>query len=255
MSTTPWLSPFRRNAHADLRLFCFPYAGSSSVVFREWSAYLPGNVEVCPVQLTGRGPRLKEEPYTRMQPLVHAAAEALQPYFDKPFVFFGHSLGAVISFEIARWLRNRGKPRPLHLFISGRRAPQLPSPDPLTFNLPEAEFIEDMRRLNGTPHELLDNAEFMAITIPLLRADFELAQTYTYTAEPPLDCSITAFGGLEDKKVTRENIEEWRKQTTSSFSLRMFPGDHFYLNSARRQLLHALTQELTRQFLKSHSSV
>jgi medium-chain acyl-[acyl-carrier-protein] hydrolase len=251
MPTTPWLSSFLSNPQADLRLFCFPYAGASSVVFREWPAYLPRYVEVCPVQLTGRGRRLKEELYTRMPPLVHAAAEALQPYLDKPFVFFGHSLGALIGFEIARWLRNRGRPEPLHLVVSGRRAPQLPSTEPTTYNLPEAEFIEDLRRLNGTPHEVLGNVELMALTIPLLRADFQLAQTYTYTDEPPLNCSITAFSGLEDEKGKREHMEEWRKQTTASFSLRMFPGDHFYLNSARPQLLHALSQELNKQFLRS----
>jgi len=255
MSTTPWLSPFQSNPRADFRLFCFSYAGGSSVVFRQWPANLPGFVEVCPVQLTGRGRRLTEPLYTKMPPLVQDAAEALQPYLDKPFVFFGHSLGALIGFEIARWLRNRGRPEPLHLFVSGRSAPQLPPTDPLTFNLPEAEFIEDLKRLNGTPHEVLANPELMALTIPLLRADFELAQTYTYTAELPLNCSITAFGGVEDDDVSREDLGEWCKQTTSSFSLHMFPGDHFYLNSARPQLLHALSQELTRQFFKFHSSV
>jgi surfactin synthase thioesterase subunit len=255
MSITPWLPPLQSNPQADLRLFCFPYAGASSVVFRGWPAYLPGYVEVCAVQLAGRGRRLREEPYTKIPALVHAAAEALQPYLDKPFVFFGHSLGALIGFEMARWLRGRGGREPLHLFVSGRRAPQLPSTDPPTFKLPEAEFIEELKQLNGTPHEVLANPELMAVTLPLLRADFELAQTYTYTAEPPLDISITAFGGVEDKKVPQEELGEWSKQTTSSFSLRMFPGDHFYLNSARPQLLQALSQELTRQFLRFHSSV
>jgi medium-chain acyl-[acyl-carrier-protein] hydrolase len=241
---TRWLPSFRPNPRASLRLFCFPYAGGSNLIFREWPADLPAHVEVCAVQLAGRGGRLYEKPHTKMEPLVPDVAQALQPYLDKPFAFFGHSMGALISFELARWLRRQDKPEPLHLFVAGHGAPQIPATDPYTFDLPEAEFIEELRRLNGTPKEVLLHTELMQLRMPLLRADFELTQTYTYTAEPPLTCPISAFGGLADEEVKRELIEQWREQTRSSFSLSMFPGDHFFLNTARQQLLHTLSREL-----------
>jgi len=246
MLATPWFLPFKPNPEADLRLFCFPYAGGSSTVFHRWHDYLPAHVEVCPVQLTGRGRRLGEQPYTRLPPLVQDAAQGLLPHLEKPFAFFGHSMGALICFEIARWLRNQGQCEPLHLFVSGRRAPQLPPTDPATFNLPDEEFVEELRRLNGTPQELFLNDELMQLMMPLLRADFELVQTYACNAEPPLTCPISAFGGLHDEKEVREDIDRWREQTTASFLLRMFPGDHFYLNSALPQLLGAMAQELWR---------
>jgi medium-chain acyl-[acyl-carrier-protein] hydrolase len=242
--STPWLARAQPNPRARLRLFCFPYAGGSSVIFREWQNRLPVDIEVCPVQPPGRGGRLREAPFTRVGPLVAECARALSPYFDKPFAFFGHSKGAVVAFELARWLRRMGHSQPAIMFVSGRRAPQFSDAEH-TYDLPDEAFIAQLRDLNGTPKEVLEHPEMMELLLPLLRADFELIQTYVYTPEAPLACPIAAFGGLGDEETNGECLEAWREQTTGRFSLQMLPGDHFFLHSARPLLLEALARRLT----------
>jgi medium-chain acyl-[acyl-carrier-protein] hydrolase len=237
MTSTSWLA-VPLNQQARLRLFCFPYAGGGAQIYHRWHEAFPAasGVKVCPVQLPGRGSRLHEKPFNQCAPLVEAAASALLPYFDRPFVFFGHSMGALISFELARLLRRKRGPQPLHLFLSGRPAPQTKMSEPLTYNLPEAEFIEQLRRLNGTPQEVFNHPELLQLMLPTIRADFTLSQTYTYLAEPPLRCPISAFGGLQDEDVSREQLDAWREQTISNFS---------FLHSAEKQLLQTLAHELS----------
>ena len=143
-----------------------------------------------------------------------------------PYAFFGHSMGSLISFELVRYLRREGHdPGPVRLFVSGHRAPQLPDPDPPTHHLAEPEFIEELRRLKGTPEEVLQNAELLRLMLPLLRADFALCETYIYRPEKPLTCPITAFGGLQDDEVPRETLAAWHEQTYNSFKLRFFVGE------------------------------
>lgn len=227
-----------------MRLFCFPYAGGSALNYRNWPENIPKNSEACLLNLPGRGSRLGEKPFTQLLPLVEAIGEAIVPYLDKPFAFFGHSMGALIGFELARYIRRERRIDPSHLFISGRVAPQIADDDPATYDLPRDEFIRELERLNGTPKEVLEHPELMHLVIPLLRADFSVCQTYNYTVEPSLNCPITVFGGLQDYEVPRESLEPWREHTLQSFKLRMLPGDHFFLNSAQPLLLQALSHEL-----------
>lgn len=227
-----------------MRLFCFPYAGGSSLLFGKWKNILPKQIEVCPVELPGRFSQMQIPPFTCMEPLVSAIATSILPSLDKPFAFFGHSMGGLVSFELARLLRAKYNIQPAYLFISGRHAPQIPSPASPIHDLPEPEFIAQLRRLNGTPQAVLENAELMQILIPILRADFAVLENYTYIDEPPSDCAITLFGGLEDKEVSYNQLEAWRDMTTSSFHLQMFRGDHFFLHSAQHLLLQSIAQKL-----------
>jgi len=185
-----------------------------------------------------------ETPFTRLAPLVQDLAQAVHPLLDKPFAFFGHSLGAMVAFELARQLRRQFGVQPARLFISASRAPQTTARHRPIHALPETEFLDELRRLNGTPGELLDNAEFMRFMLPVLRADFALYETHAYAPEPPLDCVIAAFGGSEDQRVSQGELEAWRVQTSASFSLRMLPGDHFYMNAAQPLLLRMLSADL-----------
>jgi len=239
-----WIACRKPNPQARLRLFCFPYAGTGASIFRTWSNGLPADVEVCPVQFPGRGTRLMETPFTQLSPLVQALAQALVPLLDKPFAFFGHSLGALVGFELARQLRRQFGVQPVRLFVSADRAPQIPPRDRPIHALPEREFLVELRRLNGIPGKVLEEAELMQIMLPVLRADFAVYETYVYSTEPPLNCVISSFGGLQDDRVSRGDLEAWRDQTSDSFSLRMFPGDHFFLNTTQALLLQVLSQEL-----------
>ncbi|HEY6804794.1 MAG TPA: thioesterase II family protein [Pyrinomonadaceae bacterium] len=246
-----WLRSPRPNPQAQLRLFCFPYAGGSDLTFRTWPRELPPDVEVCGVQLPGHGNRLRENSIDRIEPLVAALAPQLLPYLDRPFAFFGHSMGALISFEVARWLRRNHAPKPECLFVSGRPAPQIPDPERRTYDLPEPEFIEELRRLNGTPREVLEHPELLQLMLPIIRADFGLCQNYRYQPETPLDFPIIAYGGTGDVEVSYEQLRGWHDQTSASFSQRMFEGDHFFLISAKLDLLKVLSSELEGLIMKN----
>jgi medium-chain acyl-[acyl-carrier-protein] hydrolase len=182
--------------------------------------------------------------FTRLAPLVRALAQGLAPLLDKPFGFFGHSLGALVAFELTRQLRRQSGPQPVHLLVSAARAPQMPRKDRPIHALPEEEFLGELHRLNGIPGKVLEDTELMQFMLPILRADFAVFETYQYSAEPPLGCALAGFGGLQDRRVSSEDIEAWRDQTSASFSLRMFPGDHFFLNAAQPLLLQQIAQEL-----------
>lgn len=239
-----WIALRNPNPQARLRLFCFPYAGTGAAIFRAWPEGLPADIEVCPIQLPGRATRLTETPFNRLSPLVQALCPALVPLLDKPFAFFGHSLGALVAFELARQLRRQSGVQPVRLFVSAARAPQIPLRHRPIHALPEAEFLLELRRLNGIPGKVLQHAELMQLMLPMLRADFSVFETYVYSTEPPLNCCISSFGGLQDHRVTRDDLEAWRDQTNASFSLRMFPADHFFMNTTRSLLLQVLSQEL-----------
>jgi medium-chain acyl-[acyl-carrier-protein] hydrolase len=241
---TPWITLVKPNPAARLRLFCFPYAGGGASAYRTWVQALPPEIELCSIQPPGRESRLRDKPFTQFPPLIEALVQAVGPYMNMPFVFFGHSMGALTCFELTRYLHRHQRPLPMHLFVSGHRAPHIPDPHPPVHHLPEAEFIQELRNLNGTPDQVLQNEELMQLILPLLRADFELCDTYTYTEEPPLPCPITAYGGLQDVEASRDQLAAWSEQTSQRFTIRMFPGDHFYLLNARASVLQTLAQDL-----------
>jgi medium-chain acyl-[acyl-carrier-protein] hydrolase len=246
---TPWLVNWKPNRTALVRLFCFPYAGGGDSIFRSWQRVLADMIEVCPVQLPGRGARTTESPCTNINQLVRDAGQALVPYIDKPFALFGHSMGALIAFELARHLRREYSTQPVHLFVSARCSPQTINKR-FDSKLFDSELPELLRRNNGTPEEILENPELIELVTPVLRADMALCNSYVYTPEPPFSFPITAFGGLDDRGVTRRHIEGWREHTAGSFVLRMLPGDHFFLNKSRLALLEAISRELEQDMRK-----
>lgn len=240
-----WIVRLRPVAEPQVRLIGFMNAGGSVALFRNWHEHLPATIEVCPVQIPGQGSRFREQPYTRLQPLVQTLAEVITPYLDKPFVFWGYSMGALITFELARELRRRGQPVPEHLFITARRAPHLPAPDSPLHTLHEAAFIQEMqRRYNGIPAAVLQEKEMLALFLPVLRSNFEMIETYEYTPEAPLPCPISAFGGLQDPTVNADEIAAWQQHTSSAFQYAMFPGDHFFMQNHLATVLHSVAEDL-----------
>lgn len=241
-----WISCPKPNPTARLRLFCFPYAGGGASVFSQWVRLLPPEIELYSVQLPGRENRLREKPYREFSPLVRVLSDVFQPYLDKPFAFFGHSLGALLSFETARHLRRHVGLEPEYLFVSGRRSPHLPILESPLHRLPDQAFIQQIQqRYNGIPALILQDRELMELFLPILRADFELLASYRYEEDEPFNCALSAFGGLHDPQTTERDLTAWRSQTRKSFSLKMFPGDHFFMQNARPALVQALIQQLS----------
>lgn len=244
--STPWIAHCQPNPKATTRLFCFPFAGGSAQSFRTWADGLPPSIEVCPIELPGRGTRMGDPLCTQLNPLLTAIAKALVPYLDLPFAFFGHSMGAMLAFELTRLLRAQYGAIPVHLFVSGRDAPQIqPSPETKPVHtLPEDQFLEKLKNLSTASEAVLENPEMRQLLIPILRADLELAETYSYSVEAPLECPITAFGGVSDPVTNREELEAWQAQTSGQFALHQFPGDHFFIQSAQSMLLRTIARSL-----------
>jgi medium-chain acyl-[acyl-carrier-protein] hydrolase len=241
-----WVSTPDPRPDARLRLFCFPYAGAGASVFHSWPALVPASVEVCLIQLPGREGRLLEPACSELPVLVDRLGFAVRPWLDRPFAFFGHSMGALIAFELARALRKGTASEPTHLFLSAHCAPHLRSRGPLLHRLTDSELLLRLRQLNGTPDEVLANVELMRLLLPTLRADCLLCETYEHSPGEPLACGVTALGGREDPAVAEAELEAWRRHTRGPFELQMLPGDHFYLHSARPRLLRLIVGRLTR---------
>jgi medium-chain acyl-[acyl-carrier-protein] hydrolase len=243
-TSSSWFNCSQPNASASLRLFCFPYAGGSSYSFHSWTKKLPKTIEICPVELPGRGIQMNSHLLNHIEPLVQAIEREILPYLNKPFAFFGHSMGGLVSFELIHLLDRKYNLQPIHLFVSGCRAPQIKNIKPPIHNLPEPDFLNEIRRFNGTPEAVLKNPELMEMLIPILRSDFTVWETYVYTQKSPLNCPINVFGGLQDPEVSLEELEAWREQTNASFSLNMFSGDHFFIYSSESFLLEHIAQKL-----------
>jgi medium-chain acyl-[acyl-carrier-protein] hydrolase len=244
-NTDDWIVRFHEIPQPHLRLFCFPNAGGAVAQFRTWHQSLPAGVEVCPVQLPGQGSRFREEPFTRLQPLAETLAEVLSPCLDVPYAFWGYSMGALISFVLAHELKRRGAHGPASLFIAARSAPHVPPVVSPIHTLPEPQFITEVqRRYNGIPEAILQERELLSLLLPVLRANFEMIETYTFPGDRLLDIPMMAFGGLQDPTVNTRQIAAWGELTSQTFRYFMFPGDHFFLQNHLPAILQIVTREL-----------
>lgn len=247
-----WTVCPRKRSAARLKLFCFHYAGVGSSVFRGWAEDLKADVEVSLIQLPGREGRLREDLVSSITALVPALVEKILALLDRPFAFYGHSLGATVAFETALQLRQTFDVQPVHLFVGASPAPQLPWNHPPLRSLPEDYFLSEIeRRYGALPQEVMSDVEMRALVLPILRSDFTMLETYTCTPTKPLDCDITAFGGLRDQMVTSSALEAWQHQTSGHFRLQMLDGDHFFLRSCRAQLFEFIEETLQLKGLQS----
>lgn len=232
------------NPDAQVRLFCFSYAGGSAASYISWASSLPGFVELICIQLPGRGTRLFEPPCSTMDELIPALSAQVMPLLTKPYAFFGHSLGGRVAFELILALKESGKPEPAHFFISASRAAHLVgSSDPI-HHLDDQGFITGLRRLNGTPETVLQDAELMDLLMPMLRADFGISETYISTNTALLGCDYTLLSGTEDQMIHVDLISPWHKHFSSDGALISLPGNHFYVDEEPEQLTRIIAETL-----------
>ena len=236
-----WLVCPQPNSSATARLFIFPYAGGAPSSFNKWIAEFPNTIEVSIVHYPGRGSRFNETPIKELFVLVEEIANAIHLKLDKPFFFFGHSLGAVLAFELAR----RISPQPQILFVSACGAPHVPNPNRPIHALSDSEFIKSLQELNGLPAEVASNTELMELLLPALRADFEAIENYKYTSnEHRLNCPIVAFGGSDDSHVSQDRLDAWKHHTNNGFKPQIFSGDHFFINTTRQSVITSMIAEI-----------
>lgn len=227
-----------------LRLFCLPYAGGSAAAYRLWQNELADGVEVVSLHLPGRGHRMRETPLRTIEEIVDTAYEEFAPYCDTPTALFGHSMGAIIAYELAQRLSSEGHP-PVHVFLSAR-AKERREDQPVLHKMSDAEFLEQVdRRYNGVPAALRNDPDMLELVLPALRADIEAFETYQARTQPPLDCPLTIYGGDRDPNVSREELETWRGESSAYCRVRMFSGDHFFLDPQRAFILNDISATLT----------
>jgi len=232
---------------SEILLFCLPYAGGSAMrIYGRWHRTLPDFVEVVPVEPAGRGARIAEKPLTSVDAITRDLIDTVARRIDRPYAIFGHSLGALVGFELARRLEyQHGRPA-THLFVSGHAAPQLPLPPDNDYLLPDKEFKERLRDLAGTPEEVLAHEELLDLVVPILRADFEAADTYRFRPGPRLGCPLTVYGGQDDPEAQPDTLPRWDAHTSAKTEVRVLPGNHFFLHHEEKTLLDGIAEDLDR---------
>lgn len=224
-----WIRRFHPAPDAPTRLVCLPHAGGSAPFFFPVSRTLSPAVDVLAVQYPGRQDRRAEPCVDDLGELADLVTRELRGWLDRPILLFGHSMGATLAFEVARRLEQEGTV-PLGLFASGRRAPSRHR-DERVHLADDDGLLADLKRLSGTNSQVLGDDEMVRMILPAVRSDYRAAETYRYRPGPPLSCPIVALTGDDDPHVTMEEARAWSEHTAADFSLRVYPGGHFYLNT------------------------
>jgi medium-chain acyl-[acyl-carrier-protein] hydrolase len=240
-----WFTP-GTNPTGAARVFLFPFAGGNASAFLPWQALLGPGVELRVAQLPGHGARLFDPPAVDLDELVAELAPAVAALADRPFLLYGHSLGALVAFEVARRLRRTGGPEPVSLWVSGAEGPQTRLIKRELHRLEEAELIEALREYNGTAPEMLDDRELMELVLPGVRADFALNERYVYRPEPPLDLPIHVLLGESDEFVVLERAAGWARESSLQGSERRFTGDHFFLHPQAKTIAALIAEDAAR---------
>jgi surfactin synthase thioesterase subunit len=237
-----------------MRLFCLPYSGGSAMVYARWRRLLPSWIDVQPVEWPGRGARMDQPLATDPRKLAEQLASELRPQVDSPYALFGHSLGALVAFELAYSLLGRGAPAPLVLFASGTEAPAVRDGSRWRLPLSDDALLNELRNLQGTPDEALSNPEIMRAALPVLRADFLMCGAYTYQPRPPLPSAIHVFGGEHDE-TSYDSLIAWKRETSAEFDIDMLPGHHFFIHTQQARILDLICSVLSRHSKRSQAEL
>lgn len=229
---------------AAFRLFCFPFAGGDITTYLPWLPLLDPDIEMVIVQLPGRGRRSHEKPFFQMDLLVDELFGAMLARLDKPFAFFGHSMGSKIAYELAKRLQQNRFPAPVHFFASGSGSPCVPRRAAPIHRLSNAAFVERISKLCGVPQAVLDNAELMQFLLPMLRADFKLVETYAGKSDFRIQSKITMLGGVEDALVSSDDLGKWSALFEDSGSLILYEGGHFFINQCAGDIVEMINATL-----------
>jgi surfactin synthase thioesterase subunit len=243
-STDPWVRRYREGAPDAPRLICFPHAGGAASYFYPYARALTPAIDVLAVQYPGRQDRYTEPHVQNVQELAAQITTALRPWTDRPFAFFGHSMGAILAFEVARNFQRDGAAMPDRLFVSGRRAPSCLR-DEFVHRQDDRGLLDDVRTLAGTDQRLLADEEMLQMVLPTIRSDYTAIETYTMAPGPPITCPITVLIGDSDPKSTVPEARAWETHTTEECVVKVFPGGHFFLDPHRQDVLDLIVAQLT----------
>jgi surfactin synthase thioesterase subunit len=243
MQTSPWIAQ-KPLLTARARLFCFPYAGGGAHAYASWQNSFAPDIEVCAIQLPGRGRRFCEAALSSWEPLLDELCRLFIKPQSLPFAFFGHSMGGLIAYELAHRIRDLYRAAPLQLIISACSAPGHRLAQTKLHELKDSELVEALGKYNGTPREILENPELLALLLPTIRADFSLVEKYSPQAYSPLDCPITLLSGVRDTHVSEISLTPWKVHTSGSFTHHRFDGDHFFIRTKEQEVIALVSHEM-----------
>jgi len=239
-----WFLVSEQRPAARLRCVCFPWAGAGAAAYREWHTHLPKEIEVCAIQLPGRGWRVREAPAADLDRIAEDATTAVEELGDLPLVLFGHSFGAWLALLVARRLEAAGR-SPVALVASGRRAPSHARRDAPMRHLDDDGFVEEIQRRYGAINEeIVADRDLLRLLLPALRADVAALEGYEHVGTPRVDCPLVAVGGSRDPVVPVAELSSWSAETNGPFDVRTFQGGHFYLQDDPGPLLRWLRNEI-----------
>ena len=248
---TKWILQPSPKPDAKVRLFCFPYAGSSAVVtYKYFVDNLPDFVEVCPVELPGRGTRISENLIDNIEELLTNISNEMTDWLDKPFMFFGHSMGALIGYELVFKIYENYNILPEKLYVSAHKAPFLDRGGPIMHKLKKNDFINELKKMNGIAKELLEHKELMDLMLPIIRNDYAVCENYNYKEKEKINVPITAFGGTFDKEIREEHLKQWSNVTNADFNYFLIEGDHFFIVKEKEKFMNLFAKLLINDISK-----
>lgn len=247
MTPTPWLVENATPGPARRRLVCVPYAGGGAGLFEPWRRALPGTA-ISAVRPPGRENRFREPPLTSvgaiLDQLAPTVAARVEGDAGLPWAVFGYSLGALLAYELVARLAQTGGPVPAVLMVGGAEAPHVPRHLPDVSWLPDDEFAGEIARLGGTPIEVLEHAELLALMLPMIRADFRILETHAPRPGAPLPCPVVTYRAADDRDVRREGVARWAELTSSTATHHDLPGGHFVISEQPDDLLRIVAADL-----------
>lgn len=229
-----------------IKLFCLPFAGGSATVYQRWARHLDSSIELCPVELAGRGKRFSELFYDDFDAAVQDLYQTIVRQLNRgePFAFFGHSMGSLLTYALVHKLKSNGYQEPMHIFFSGRYPPHIMK-DRDTHLLPDEEFKKEIFKFGGTSKEIMENPELQSLFLPILRADYKVINTYTHQPQKgKLNCSISILNGTEDFEVINYSIDEWKDYTLGDCQFYQFDGGHFFINDKVKEITELINNTL-----------
>lgn len=235
------------NKNNKVKLFCLPYAGSSTTVYSRWKPYIQEHIELCPLELSGRGNRFKEPLYSDFEDAIEDMYNLLCNNLDtENYAIFGHSLGSLLAYELSYMLAERKKTSPKHIFVSGSHPPYTIRENRNLHKLPDDKFMEEVYKYGGTPRELLSNNKLLSIFLPILKCDYRVFETYNRNTlrKHKLKSNITSFNGIEDKNINREDIVFWKECISGSYEGHLFEGGHFFINNNIHKIVNIINRTL-----------
>lgn len=236
---SPWISSIR-NDDVNYRLFCFPFAGAGSNVYRSWISDLSPEIDVCPIQLPGRENRMNEKAIDNVHDMASQIATEIEPYTDVPFAFFGHCIGALIAYELVVTMQKLNMNTPDHIYLSAFRSPEYTNPNRELYQLDDAEFKSEIKEYGGFSDYILNNDEIMKTIMPMLRADFALHENYRYPGNESVECPISLLCGDQDHIVKKEHMQNWSNVSNHDVNLTMISGGHFFINERKEDILNLI---------------